>query len=136
MVCLSRTAGAIGVVTQHQHPRGYSLSSLPKASMPSLSSYVCSPLCPLFAKDLLSPSVVNLVTLHSEFRLESHSLGQNPSWLGGYCSFLGCCYSEGSGLPEQDGCCSRSDDSALGSQWLLSQFSPQSLCTQSLLKCL
>ena len=44
--------------------------------------------------------------------------------------------SEGSGLPEQDGCCTMMDESPLGSWGLLSQFSPQSLHPQALLKCL
>ena len=46
-----------------------------------------------------------------------------------------CCL-EGSVLPEQDGCCHMGDDSAPRSWWLLSQFSPQSLCPQSLLRLL
>ena len=39
VVCLSRISAAVWGMTQHQDPSGYSLSSLPKAS-------VSSPLCP------------------------------------------------------------------------------------------
>ena len=39
VVCLSRISAAVWGLTQHQDPSGYSLSSLPKAS-------VSSPLCP------------------------------------------------------------------------------------------
>ena len=46
VLCLSRVVAAIWVMTQHQDPGGYSLSSLPKASVPSLSSGVSNPLCP------------------------------------------------------------------------------------------
>ena len=52
--------------------------------------------------------------------------GQSPFWRWDCCFLSGCCHSEGSGLSEQDGCCCMWDDSALGSQWLFSQLSPQS----------
>ena len=61
----------------------------------------------------LSPSVVNLVTLHSAMRLKPHRAGQNPSWCWGCCFPSSCCCLEGSGLPEQDECCHMGDDSAL-----------------------
>ena len=54
VVCQNRMVPAIWGMTQHQDPSGYSLSSLPKASIPSLSSSVSSPLCLPFARDLLS----------------------------------------------------------------------------------
>ena len=69
----------------------------------------------------LTPSVVNLVTLHSAVRLEHHRIGQDPSWNGGCYFHSGCCYQEGSDLPEQHGCCSTVDDSAPGSRQLLSR---------------
>ena len=53
----------------------------------------------------LSSLVVNLVTLHSVVRLKHHRVEQNPSWNCGICSPSGCCCSEGSGLPLQDGFC-------------------------------
>ena len=37
---------AVWVMTQHWDPSGYSLSSLPKVSIPCFSSGVSSPLCP------------------------------------------------------------------------------------------
>ena len=79
----------------------------------------------------LSPSVVNLVTLHSEVWFMPHRVGQNACWCWDtyFPSFCWCL--EGSGLPGQDGCCSMGDDWVLGSQWLLY---PQSLCPESLLK--
>ena len=82
----------------------------------------------------LTPSVVNLVTLHSAVWLKPRRMGQNLSWGWDYCFPSGCCHSEGSGLSEQDGCCLMGDDSALGSWWLLSQLSPQSFYPQSLLR--
>ena len=81
-----------------------------------------------------SPSIVNLVTLHSAVRLKPNNAGQNSCSGWAHCFPSGCCVLEGSGLPEQDGCCSMGDDSAPGSQRLLSQFSPPSLHPQSLLK--
>ena len=45
VVFLSTLAAAIWGMIQHQDPSIYSLSSLPKASIPSLSSGVSSPLC-------------------------------------------------------------------------------------------
>ena len=47
VVCLSRMAAAVWVMTQDWDPVSYSLSSLPKASIPSLTSGISSPLCPL-----------------------------------------------------------------------------------------
>ena len=57
VVCLSMKAAADWGMTQHQDPHGSSLSSLPKASVPSLSSSLCSPLCSTFASDLLSLAI-------------------------------------------------------------------------------
>ena len=85
-------------------------------------------------RDLLSPSLVNLIALHSAVRLKSQRAGQNPCWGQGYCFPSGCCCSYGSGLPEQDDCCYMGDDAAPGFLRLLSQFCPQSLCPQSLLR--
>ena len=82
----------------------------------------------------LSPSVVNLVTLHSAVRLKHHRVGQNSSWCLGYCFPSGCCCLEKSGVPEQGGWCSMCDDSAVGFWGLLFQFSPQSLHPQCLLR--
>ena len=82
----------------------------------------------------LSPSVVNPVTFHSTGRLKSPRVGQNLSWDWNYCFPLGGCLLEGSALPEHDGWCHMGDDSALESWGLLSQFSPQSLHPQSLLR--
>ena len=64
----------------------------------------------------LTPTLVNVVTLHSAVRLEHHRAGQNPSWEQGYCVHLGCCH--WSGLPEQDVCCSMGDNWALRSPCL------------------
>ena len=83
----------------------------------------------------LSPSIVNLATLHSAVRFKYSRVGLNPFWSGGYCFSPGCCCSEGSSLPEQDGCCYGGWLSTR-SQRLLSHFSPQSHCPQSLLKSL
>ena len=58
----------------------------------------------------LSTSVVKLVTLYSAVRLKPHRVGQNPSWDCWCCFSSGYCCSEGSGLPEQDGCCYMEDD--------------------------
>ena len=41
-------------LAQQRDPCGYFLTSLPKASAPSLSSSLSSPLCPTLASDLLS----------------------------------------------------------------------------------
>ena len=38
-----------------------------------------------------SPSIVNLVTLHSKVRFKHRRVGPNPSWGGGYC-FPSVCY--------------------------------------------
>ena len=74
----------------------------------------------------LTPSVVNLVTLHSAVRLKYHKAWQNPSWCWDYFFPSGCCHLEENGLPEQNGCCHLGGDSAPGPQRLLSQFSPPS----------
>ena len=81
----------------------------------------------------LSPSVLNLVTLHSEVSLMTHRVGQGPSCCQGYCFPSGCFCLEGSGLLKHYGCCGMGDDSAPGSWQLFSQLSPQSSCPQSLL---
>ena len=64
--------------------------------------------------------------------LSTTGLGQSHFWVQGSCFPSGCCCLEGSGLSEQGGCCCLGDDSAPGSGQLLSQFSPQSFCLQSL----
>ena len=46
VVYLSRKAGAIWGITQHQSTGVYSPCSLPKVSIPSVSSGVSSPFCP------------------------------------------------------------------------------------------
>ena len=46
LVFLSKIAAALWGMTQHQDPCGYSLSSLPKTSVLSLSSSIYSQLCP------------------------------------------------------------------------------------------
>ena len=79
------------------------------------------------------PSVLNLITLQSVVRLKPYRARQDPSWDCGYCFSSGCCCSEGSGLPEQDGCWCLGDDWSLGSWQPLSQFFLQSLCPQPLL---
>ena len=45
VVCLSTKAAAVWGMTQYRDPGGYSLSSLPKASIPHFSSGICSPPC-------------------------------------------------------------------------------------------
>ena len=138
VVCLSKMAAAVWVMTQHWDPTIYSFSSLPKTSVPSFSSRVSSQLCPSFpGVYCLWPALLvvnNLVTLHSEVMLKLHKVGQKPSWGQDCCFLSSCCCWEGNGLPEQGGCCHMGDDLAPGSQHLLSQFSPQSFCSQSLLR--
>ena len=78
IVSLSSMAVAVWVMTQHQDPVGHSLSSLPKASIPSVSPSISRPLCSPFARNLclwLSPLVINLVTLHSAVRFRHHKAG-------------------------------------------------------------
>ena len=94
--------------------------------VPVWSQGACSRLPEIYCL-WLTPSIVNLLTLHSAVRLKHHRVGQSPTWGPGYCFLLGCCFSEGS-------CCPMGNDSVPGSWWLLSQFSPQSHCSQSLLK--
>ena len=43
--------------------------------------------------------------LHSAERFKHCRVGLNPSWGGSHCLPSGSCCLEGSGLPEQDGCC-------------------------------
>ena len=57
VVCLSRMAAAIWVMTQHWDLSGYSLSSLPKAPISSLYTSISSPLCFCFARDLPSVAI-------------------------------------------------------------------------------
>ena len=45
VVCLSKMAPAVWGVTQHQDPGSCSVSSLPKATILSVSSSISSPLC-------------------------------------------------------------------------------------------
>ena len=52
VVCLSTKAAVVWGMSQHWDPSGYFLSSLPKGSTPSLSSGVCSPLCPCLCPSL------------------------------------------------------------------------------------
>ena len=110
-------------------PSSYFLSSLPKASIPSLSSSLYSPLCPTFAIYCLwlSASVAFLVTRTQQSGLSTKGPGQRPSWHSSYCLPSGYSCSEGRGLPKHKGCCHLRDDSALGSRWLLSVFSPRLL---------
>ena len=56
VVCLSRMFAVMGVGSALDLC-SYFLSSLPKASVPSLSSSLSGPLCPTFASDLLSLAV-------------------------------------------------------------------------------
>ena len=77
----------------------------------------------------LTPSIVFVVTLHSEVRLKHHRVGQNPYLCGAIVSpqtavagWMG-----KSGVPEQDGCCHMGDDSAPGFQCLLSVLSQELL---------
>ena len=55
--CLRRMVAALGVMTQHRDPSDPTLSSLPKASVPSLSPSISSPLCSPFSSYLLSVAV-------------------------------------------------------------------------------
>ena len=130
--CLSRMILVFGSAPD---PGSCFLSSLLKASMPSLSSSISSPLCPSFEVIYclwLSLSVVYLVTRTQQSGLSTK--GQRPSWGLGYCFPSGYCCSERSGLPEHWSWSHLGDDSAPGSQWLISQFSPQGFCPQYLLK--
>ena len=68
-------------------------------------------------------------------RFKHCRVGPNLSWVGGYPFPSSCCCLEGSGLPEQDGCCVWRLDQHWD-PWLLSQFSSQGLCPQSLFKLL
>ena len=77
----------------------------------------------------LSPSVFNLVTLHSVVWPKPHSTGKNSSWDWSYCFPLGCSCSEWSGLPKPDGCCCIGVGSAPGSQQLLSSSLPKASIT-------
>ena len=84
VVCLSRMAAAIRVMTQHWDLGGYSLSSLLKVFTPSLSTSTSSLLCPHFARDLLS--VVHSFSCYSSHsaltvRLKHHRAG-SESLLG------------------------------------------------------
>ena len=81
--CLSRMAVAVWVLTQYRNPSSRSLSSLPVASIPSIFSRVSSSLHPALLGTYclwLSPSVVNLVSVHSAVRLKHHRAGKT---LGG-----------------------------------------------------
>ena len=137
MVCLSRIVAVYGRLAQHQNPGAYSLSSLPKASFPSLSSSLSSPLCPTFARDLLSLAisfVVNLVTLQSAVRLK-HQRARAEALLGVQAVVSsGYFHMAGSGLPEKKAYSILADDLALQPWHLLSQFSPQGFCPQALLR--
>ena len=52
VVCLSKMAPPVWGMTQYRDSGGYSLSSLPKGSVPSLSSGISSPLCPCLCSKL------------------------------------------------------------------------------------
>ena len=62
-------------------------------------------LIPVMSCHWLSPSTVNMVTLHSAVRFKHCRAGQNPSRGRGYCFPSGYCPLEGSSLPEHKGCC-------------------------------
>ena len=60
---------------------------------------------PVICCHWLSPSIVNMVPLHSAVQLKQCRAGPNPSWGGGYYFLPGSFCSEVSGPPEQDDCC-------------------------------
>ena len=74
----------------------------------------------------LTPSFVNLVTLHSAGRLQHHRVGQNLFWGGAIASPQAAATWREVVCLIKMALCSMGDDSALGSWRLLSQFSPQS----------
>ena len=79
-------------------PSGYFLSSLPKASIPSLSSSLSSPLCPPLPVIYclwLSPSFLYLVTRTQQSGLSTKGPRQRPSLGQDYCFPSGYCHSEG-----------------------------------------
>ena len=67
----------------------------------------------------LSPSIVNLVTFHSAVMLKHQRAGAESLLWVGLLFPSGCNRSEGSGVPEHDGCCRLRDDPTLGSLQLL-----------------
>ena len=77
-------AGAVGAMAQHQDPSSRSLSSLPRASVPSLSSSISSPLWPPFARDPL-PVVVSFScsSSHSAVRLKHQRVGEESLLVAG-----------------------------------------------------
>ena len=120
VVCLSRMVAAFWCWLNTRIPIA-TLISLPKASIPSLSSSLsfslCTPLC--------QGSTVSGY-LHSAVRLKHHRARADTLLGWGYCSPSGYCCFEGNGLPEHDGCCCLGYDSAQGSPHLFSQFFPTS----------
>ena len=100
---------------------------------PQVSLVHSAPPLPVIYCLWLLPSLVYLVTRIQWSGLSSKGPGQRPSQGWGYCFPSGYCRSVGSGLPEHKGWGGLGDDSAPRSQRLLSQFSPEGFCPQSLL---
>ena len=96
-------------LAQHQDPGSHFLSSFPKASVPSFSFNLSGPLCPQLCQgsavlgSLLQLLIWSLCTQQSGWSTTEPR--QRPSWGWGYNFPSGYCHSEGSGLPEHDGCC-------------------------------
>ena len=108
-------------LAQHQIPTA-TISVLSPNSPSPVSLIHSAPLLVVVYCLWLFLLVVYLVTRTQQSGSSTKGPGQRPSWGQGYCFPSGCCCSEGIGLPEQDGCCYRGDDSALdlGSYFLSS----------------
>ena len=120
----------ISGLAQHQIPVATCSVLYPKPLSPvspQVSLVHSAQLLPLFYCLWLSCLVVYLVTRSQPSGLSTKGPGQRPSWHSSYCLPSGYSCSEGRGLPKHKGCCHLRDDSALGSRWLLSVFSPRLL---------
>ena len=121
-------------LAKHQDPGGSSLSSLSEASVPSVSSPLCQPLCQgsTVPGSLLRLLIWSLSTHQSG--LSTTEWGQSPAWGWDYCFPSGYCRLEGSGLREHGVCCHQEEITAPGSRCLLSPLSPPSFRPGSLLR--